>query len=163
MSLTDWISGFRELHERAKKGELIEARLEEYQQAREELAAALVAAQRLTIPEGESARRVLRVARAVQVTLEMSSGPQKGMTVDLSQSGFGALLGKPPEPSENVGVQLRLPGDANLLVARARAQNSRRQGGTYRVSFVFEELPKEDADRLGYAIFDTALAQLTGP
>ncbi len=162
MGLNDWIKGFRELHELAKKGDLSAARLGEYQEAREELAAALVGAQRLQIPEGESARRVLRVARAVQITLEMTGGLQKGMTVDLSQSGFGALIGKAPEPKESVGVQLRLPGDPNLLLVRARAQNSRRQGGTYRVSFVFEEMPKEDAGRLGFAIFDTVLAQLAG-
>jgi len=46
------------------------------------------------------------------------------------------------------------------LVARAKTQGLKRQGGTYRVSFVFEPLLEADADRLGFAIFDTALSQL---
>lgn len=160
MGLADWIKGFRALHEKAKQGLLGSAEAAEYLRAREELARALLGAQRLSVPEGESARKMLRVARACQVTIDLASGSQKGMTVDLSQSGFGAIIGKPPDQGETVGLQLRLPGDPTPLVARAKTQGLKRQGGTYRVSFVFEPLLEADADRLGFAIFDTALSQL---
>ncbi len=48
MSLADWLAAFRELHEKAHRGELAPRERAAYHAGRDELARALLAAQRLT-------------------------------------------------------------------------------------------------------------------
>src|SRR5260370_29367787 len=77
MSLQEWLTEFRVLHDKARSGTLSDYDAKLYKDGREELAAALVQAQRLTRKPEESAREALRVARAVQVDLELNSGKQR--------------------------------------------------------------------------------------
>src|SRR5690242_3262697 len=94
MGLEDWLRVFRTLHEQAKKGELSGTDAEDYRSGCDELSRALIAAQKLTLRPGEVPRRVLRVPRAVQVTLETKLVSVRTMTIDVSVAGFSALLGK---------------------------------------------------------------------
>ncbi len=64
MSFQEWLAEFRVLHGKARSGELSNYDAKLYKDGREELAAALVQAQRLTRKPEESAREALRVARA---------------------------------------------------------------------------------------------------
>src|SRR5260370_34323816 len=63
MGVQEWLVEFRVLHDKARSGELSDYDAKLYKDGREELAAALVQAQRLTRKPEESAREALRVER----------------------------------------------------------------------------------------------------
>src|SRR5512140_1123356 len=110
LSLAEWMKGFRELHERARSKKLSADEVSEYRSARDELARALLSAQRLTVKPGENPRSSLRVARALQVDLDMITSKARAITVDLCTGGFACLLAKAPSMGDEVGFSLRLPG-----------------------------------------------------
>jgi len=137
MALLEWLTEFRVLHDKARSDNLSDHDAKLYKDGREQLAAALVQAQRLTRNPEESARQALRVARAVQVDLELNSGKQRVVTLDIS------IEGKDP------------------IVARAKVVATVRQAAAnHRVSFAFEGLPERDTERLSILVFDTALSRL---
>lgn len=162
MGLAEWLENFRELHERARAGKLSVAELRGYHDGRDELATALIAAQRLTLNPALPARHSLRVARAVQVDFAMPGGKERCMTLDLSLSGFAAMMGKQPSLTMPLDVTLRMP-DGVPLEARVLVQGARRQGASHRVSFAFKQLLPADEERLGFVVFDVALSLLRKP
>jgi hypothetical protein len=164
MGLQEWLTEFRVLHDKARSGTLSDYDAKLYKDGREELAAALVQAQRLTRKPEESAREALRVARAVQVDLELNSGKQRVVTLDICIGGFSTMMGVPPEPNEAVGVTMRMPeGKDHPIVARAKIVATKRQAAAnHRVSFAFERLPESDTERLSILVFDTVLSRLGG-
>jgi PilZ domain len=159
MDLGQWLQGFRSMHERARSGSLKPAERAEYLGAREELARALVAAQRLTVQPGQTPRSTLRVARALQVDLESPVRKDRLTTFDVSLGGFSALLTKAPAADEELTATLRLPGD-EPLTCRTVVAATKVQPGNVRVSFAFRGLAEPDRERLEVAIFDAVLAQL---
>jgi hypothetical protein len=161
MSLADWLRAFRALHEKAKKGELSGTQAEEYRAGCDELSRALIAAQRLTLRPGEVPRRALRVALALQVTLETKVSSVRGMTNDVSVAGFSVLLGKAPAPQEELTATLRIPG-AEPLVAAVVPGDVKPQPGSVRAAFLFQRLPDPARQRLEVLVIDTALSQLAG-
>lgn len=159
--LADWLLRFRDLHERARRGQLRDAELQLYRSGRDELARALLAAQRLTVKPGETPRQALRVARALQLDLELATGRQRAITLDLSTGGFATLLAKAPPLGEDCGYSMRIPA-AEPLVGRARVSDAKPLTGNVRVAFQFVALSADDRERLELFIFDTVLAQLQG-
>ncbi len=159
MSLGDWLRLFRALHERAKKGGLSAEDAEAYRGGCDELARALMAAQRLAAKPGEAPRHALRVARAVQVDLETPISHVRAMTVDLGVTGFSVLLAKPPSPGEEQTATLKLP-DRPPLVTPVLPGETRPQTGSVRVSFAFRKLADADRAALELLVIDTALSQL---
>src|SRR5260370_2078709 len=109
MSFQEWLAEFRVLHDKARSDTLSDYDAKLYKDGREELAAALVQAQRLTRKPEESAREALRVARAVQVDLELNSGKQRVVTLDICIAGFSTIIVVPPHPNEGGGVAIRMP------------------------------------------------------
>jgi hypothetical protein len=158
-SLSEWISAFRELHERARRGALTPSELVAYRSGRDELARALLAAQRLTLKSGETPRQALRVARALQVELDLPTARQRALTIDVSTGGFSVLLDRGPPVGDDMGISLRLPA-ADPVVCRARIIDARPQGAHVRVAARFEGMPAGDRERLELFVFDTVLAQL---
>jgi hypothetical protein len=159
MDLGQWLAAFRTLHEKARKGALSERESREYQAGRDELARALVAAQRLTLQPTQAPRQALRVARALQVELESPVRKDRLTTFDLSLGGFSALLARAPAHDEVLTATLRLPG-TEPLTARVKLAGTKQQTGNVRVSFAFGELAGKDQERLELAIFDAVLSQL---
>lgn len=159
MSFSDWLKRFRALHAKARAGELDRRDLAGYQAARDDLARALLAAQRLTLDEGRAPRRSLRVARALQADLEFDDGTVRALTLDVSAGGFATRLAKPPRVGEEPRVMLRVPGGEPLR-ATARALEVKPLGGTYRVGFQLVGLSEEDTERLELFVFDAVLQQL---
>ncbi|HET7824348.1 MAG TPA: PilZ domain-containing protein [Anaeromyxobacter sp.] len=159
--LAEWLQRFRQLHEKARRGPLQGAELEAYRAGRDELARALLAAQRLALRPGETARRALRVARALQVDLDLVTSRERAVTIDLSTGGFACLLAKGPPVGEEVGFSLRLPA-SDLLVGRARVQDVKVLPGNARVSFAFVNQDEEEKERIEMFVFDTVLAHLQG-
>lgn len=161
-SLAQWLLEFRGLHEKARQGRLRDAEAVRYVAARDELARALLAAQRLALKPGETPRRALRVARALQADLDLPTSRVRAPTLDLSTGGFSCLLARAPPLGDELGFTLRIPG-AEPLSGRARVQDVRPREGNVRVSFMFTALPDAERERMELLVFDTVLAQLAVP
>jgi hypothetical protein len=162
VNLSEWLNGFKDLHERAKSRTLDAKDLATYHAAREELAGVLVSAQRLSLQPGQKARRALGTARALQVDIEFGSRTMRGLTQQVSAGGFAALLSPWPLRGESVQVALRLPG-SEMVKATARVVEVREQGGNARVSFEFVNLGEAEVERLEMFVFDAVLEQFQGP
>src|SRR5512142_1487654 len=161
LSLAEWMKGFRDFHERARSGKLGPDDLQTYRAARDELARALLSAQRLTVKPGETPRAALRVARALQVDLDMLTSSARAITVDLCTGGFACLLAKAPPSGDEIGYSLRLPG-TEPLTGKVRVADIKPQQGNVRVSFQFVGMSGEERERVELFVFDTVLAQLAG-
>jgi hypothetical protein len=159
MSLREWLILFKATHEKARNGALSGEALAAYRSGRDELARALLGAQAASIRPGETPRRVLRVARALQADLEWSVDKVRAVTQDVSSGGFSALLAKSPPTDEEVRVQLRLPG-AEMVSARARVVGAQTQPASVRVSFAFSQLGPAERDKVEFVVFDTVLSQI---
>jgi hypothetical protein len=160
MSLADWLRVFRTLHERAKKHELQGQDEADYRAGCDELARALIAAQKLTLKPGEAPRHVLRVARALQVTIEGRVTQVRATTLELSVAGFSALLGKAPPHDDELVAQLRVPGVEKPITLPVTAGEARPLGGAVRVAFLFGKLPDDVRATFELLVMDTALAGL---
>ena len=160
VSLAEWIQAFRELHEKARRAQLSKQEEVAYRAGRDELARALLAAQRLTVKPGETPRQSLRVARALQVDLDLLTSSARAITIDLSTGGFSCLLAKQLPPGDEVGFSLRIPA-SEPLAGRVRVTDVKAQQGNVRVSFQFLGLEAADRERMELFVFDAVLAQLT--
>jgi hypothetical protein len=155
-----WVEQFRALHARARKGQLGEDEKRRYVAAREQFARALTAAQGMSLPPGQSARRNFRVAQGLQVDLNLPSEQIRSITLDVSVGGFSVMMHKPPAETELHGFSLRLPGNAEPVVGRAKVVSVQRKLGTHRVSFAIQGLAEKDAERLEMTLFDLALERI---
>jgi hypothetical protein len=160
MSLKEWLTRFQAQHQRARAGTLDADGWASYRAGREELARALMAAQKASLKPGEAARQGLRVARAIQADLEWSVEKVRVVTLDVSAGGFGALLARAPPSNEDVRVQLRMPGGEALL-AKARVVGVQVGATSSRVSFCFSEIGAAERERMEMLVYDTVLSQLT--
>ncbi len=159
--LSEWLLAFRQLHEKARRNQLPDRDLQAYRAGRDELARALLAAQRLALRPGEIPRRALRLARALQVDLDLVTSRERAVTIDISTGGLSCLLAKGPPVGEEVGFALRIPA-SEPLAGRARVQDVKVLPGNVRVSFAFLGVSEADRERLELFVFDTVLAQLQG-
>lgn len=159
MSITDWLRVFRTLHEKAKQGGLGPEDADAYRAGCDELARALMSAQRLAAKPGEAPRHAIRVARAVQVDLETPVSKVRAMTVDLGVTGFSAILAKVPPAGEALTATMKLPGHGPL-VAPVVPADSKSQPGSVRVAFTFRKLADADRAALELLVIDTALSQI---
>src|SRR5215208_4906973 len=159
MRLAEWLSGFKALHAKARSGDLAADERGSYLAAREELARALLVAQRLQAREGQSSRMTLRVSRALQLDLLVDGLKVRALTLDLSAGGFGALLAAPLEVGKRVSLSLRMPA-GDPLEAHARVAGAIPQAGSARVAFAFEGLGPAQVERLEVVVFDTVLEQM---
>jgi hypothetical protein len=159
MGLAAWIASFRKLHEGHKRGALSAGDEGTYLEGREELARALLAAQRLTTRPEETKRKALRAACALQADIELERGSDRVMTLEIGVGGFGALFAKGPPVGEEVSFSLRVPG-GDPLTGRARIVDVKQLPGNARVSFAFTRLADEDRERIETLVFDTVLAHL---
>ena len=156
--LRAWIAGFRWLHEKARIGSLPPEEATAYHEAREDLAAMLVAAQRLTLNPGQPAREALRVARALPLELEMASGQARVQTLDISARGFSSVLSRALQPHEIVEFSLRLA--SGPVKGRAEVASIQQHDASIRVSFKIIGATPEDTERMGSEVMDAALEQL---
>ncbi len=161
MSLAEWLTTFRDMHERGRRGQLNPREAAVYKAGRDELARALLAAQRLTVKPGETPRQALRVSRALQIELDMPTAHQRAVTIDVSTGGFSTLLSRAPSLGEEVRYSLRMPA-SDPLTGQCRVTDVKAQTGNVRVSFQFVGITPEERERIEVFVFDTVLAQLVG-
>src|SRR5690242_14398510 len=127
MELKDWLTTFRAMHEQAKAGTLTPKEMADYKAGRDDLARALLAAQRANLKAGEIPRRTIRASKALQVDLEMGDEKIRGLTLDISAGGFAMLVAKRPTVSEGKYV-LRLPG-GDTVAGRLQLVEAKQQPG----------------------------------
>lgn len=159
MRLVEWITGFRAMHEHARRGTFGSGERAAYLAAREELARALLAAQRVQAKPGQSAREALRVSRALQATVTLDEDQVRTVTLDLSVGGFGALLARPVAVGTKGKVTLRLPGN-ELVTGAVRVAGISSGLGSSRVAFAFEHIDPADLEKLELVVYDTLLDQM---
>lgn len=159
-SLNDWIAGFCATHAKAKEGKLNAAEQAAYLQARDQLAAALLAGQRLNLKPGENPRRALRVARGLQVELELPSGLVPAITQDISVGGLSALVPAAPPVGTRILFKLKLGRNVDPVSGGAKVVAAIDAKGAARISLQFEELASADRDRVEMVVFDGVVAQL---
>lgn len=161
-SLAQWLLDFRALHDRARQGQLRDGELARYRSGRDELARALLGAQRLALKPGETPRRALRVARALQADLDLVTSRVRAMTIDISTGGFSCPLTRAPPLGDEIGFTLRLAG-GDPLSGKARVQDVKPREGSVRVAFMFTSLGEAELERMELFVFDTVLSQLAIP
>src|ERR1700716_3427493 len=125
MRLRAWIAGFRWLHQKARQEPLTAEEAEAYREAREDMAAMLLAAQRLALTPGEIARAALRVVRQLPVSLQLSSGKVGAEALDISMGGFSTVLDRSFPPGEIATFSLLLADGP--LTGRARVASAHEQ------------------------------------
>lgn len=156
MDPSEWLAGFRVTHQRAKAGQLKPEERARYLAMREELARSLVAAQGLSLPEGQNARKHFRVAQVFP--LEVANLYQT-VTKELSRAGFSALITGTLKANDSVDFQLTLGRGTEPVTGKARVVSVVRQAGNSRVSFAIEAMGAEGEERLELALFDAVLAR----
>ena len=158
--LTEWLLGFRALHEKARRGRLLGPEAARYRAAREELARAFLAAQRLQLKPGETPRSSVRVSRALSVELGLAA-KQRVTTADLSTGGFSCVVPAKVAPAlgAEIGFALKLPGGV-ALAGRARVKDVKPVPGNVRLSLMFSAVSDSDRERMETLVVDTILAQL---
>jgi hypothetical protein len=165
MGTSDWpglaerIAAFRRLHEDVREGAHDAAALRAYEREREAIAQALLAAQRLSIAPGQTARHALRVAHALPVELALAE-PVSTTTIDLAVGGFAVLLAKPLRVAQSVAFALDLEAQAVVLRGRARVVSLQRKGRPFRVALAFENLEAAQTRWVSLEVFDAALATM---
>jgi hypothetical protein len=162
MELKLWLDQFSRLHAKARAGKLSQSEQVSYLERRDELARALVAAQRLSVLPGQTPRQALRVARALQIDLELPGGRVRAMTQNISSGGFAALLGQLPNEAESIGFSLKQPGAPEPILGRCRVRDIQKRAGNHLVSFAFEALSPEAQERIEMTLFDAVMEQFEG-
>jgi hypothetical protein len=157
-SLGEWILGFRKLHGKAGKGQLSASEGVAYYRGRNELAKLLYGLQQLTLQPGQIPRQWIRISHPIQVAIEVRGGVVHATTMDLSLSGFAALLDKDPAATEPVSFVLQVP--SGEIRGQARVVESKLLSPGARVAFNFQGLAEGDRERLELFIFDIVLSKL---
>jgi hypothetical protein len=131
-----------------------------YMQARADLGAMLVLAQRLEIRADDGARQAVRVARAVPIEFDLRSGKTSSLTQDVSVSGLSALVGDAPPVRTLLSFRMKLGRDAQPVVGRCRVVANIPLRGSVRMAATFEELAQEGRSRIETLVYDTICAEL---
>ncbi|HEY2512479.1 MAG TPA: PilZ domain-containing protein [Polyangiaceae bacterium] len=149
---------FRELHQRAMKGALAAGERGEYDEAKEQFARALCAAQGQRLDPGQRPRSSFRVLVLFKVEVTLEGALQKAATMDVSAGGFSSLLGVAPPVGTETPFKMS-PSSKEAISGTAVVVGSakERTGQLYRVSFAFKELPAASAERLEEALIETVL------
>jgi hypothetical protein len=159
--LSESIAQFRTLHAYAKAATLTAAERQLYETGKRELVQIFVAAQRLALRPGETARRTLRIPLVLPVRLEFPAWQESAATTDLSCAGFGARLKRTVPIGTAARFSMILPGMKALTGLATVLWIGRQVGDTgARASFLFDDLSEPNRYRLEIVIFDDVLSIL---
>ena len=158
--LTQWLSEFCSWHARFKSGSLGVDELQAYMQARTDLGAILVLAQRLEIRVGGGARQAVRVARAVPIDFDLPAGKSSSLTQDISASGLSALVGEGPAVGTLVPFRLKLGRDIPAIAGTCRVVANIPVKGSVRMASTFQEISEEGRSRIETLVFDGICSEI---
>jgi hypothetical protein len=160
MKLQDWLQEFCKIHERATGGALSPAERTGYLEARDELARALLNAQRIALLPGQKPRQSLRAALALPVSLHLQAGKLGCITQDISAGGFSVILSRISSGETVVPFSLKLAREGAPIEGKARIAGAASTAVSGRVGFAFTDLSPEAAERIEIVVFDAVVAQL---
>ena len=158
--LTYWLAQFCSWHDKFKEGSLGVTLLPAYMQARADLGAMLVLAQRLEIRANDGARQAVRVARAVPIEFDLHTGKTSSLTQDLSTSGLSALVGEAPAVGTLAPFRLKLGRDTQPVVGRCRVVANIPLRGSVRMAATFEDLAQDGRSRIDTLVYDAICAEI---
>jgi PilZ domain-containing protein len=159
MGLDQWLTQFCKLHDQARNGTLHNSERNRYNDARDELARALLKAQRIALQPAEIPRQTLRAALALSISLHLPGGVVQILTRDISSGGFSVKLANLPPNGTVVPFTLRLSGK-DTLEGRAKLISATPAAEGRRASFSFEKLAPDLVERIEMTVFDAVVAQL---
>lgn len=162
MDLAQWLTEFRALHQKARRNSLSAEEREVYYAGRNELARAILAAQRMSLQPGLTPRQALRASLALPIEMEIHGRMRPHLTMDISAGGFSAILAEAPAPDEAIRFSLRLPAETEPINGDALCVQSVRQPGRSRCCFRFETVSRADRERVEMLVFDVLLDHLKG-
>jgi hypothetical protein len=129
-------------------------------QARADLGAMLVLAQRLEIRANDGARQAVRVARAVPIEFDLRNGKASSLTQDLSVSGLSALVGEAPAVGTLASFRLKLSRDTQPILGCCRVVANIPLRGSVRMAATFEELAQDGRSRIETLVYDAICAEI---
>ena len=141
MDASQWIAGFRSVHQLVRSGGATEADGEQHRGMCEELARSMMASQGQRLADG-----VNNLYRAV--------------TREVSCTSFSAVLPDGFKVGQLVTFSLQLGRGAEPITGQARATEVVKQKGSARVAFTIEVIGKAASAQLELALFDAVLARL---
>lgn len=160
MGLQQFVAELAVLHAKAKKGQLTPPERLEYERDRDELATALVNAQRIALKPGEMPRRALRIGRVLALELVAGGTTTKAITLEISSGGFSINVSSTPAPWANgVAFKLKLP-DGREITGDAVVVNAAQTPTHTRVGFSIKTISEEDREALTRAVFDDVLGKM---
>ena len=157
--LRQWLSQFCAWHDQYREGELPADLLVPYTEARSDLCATLVVAQRLDLRAG-GGRQALRVERALPVCFEVGAAKISAITQDISTSGLSALVGRAPPVGTSIAFQLKLGREVTPVVGRCRVVAAIPMEGSVRMAVTFEEMGNEDRAHVEDVVLDAICAEI---
>jgi hypothetical protein len=157
--LKHWLSQLCTWHEQYRKGELDAEFLAPYTEARADLSATLVLAQRIEICAG-GVRQALRVARAIPVEFDLPAGKTSALTQDISVSGLSALVGETAVVGTQLSFRLKLGRDVEAIAGRCRVVAVIPVEGSARMAVTFDEITNEARLRIENLVFDAICAEI---
>ena len=158
-TFNEYLTQFCERHDEFKRGTLpVDAR-DAYMQARHELCATLLMAQRLAIEPGASSRGALRVARAYQIEFGFPSGPVSAITNDISTSGLSALVAESPPTGTVLWMRLKI-GSGAVIVGRCQVVKVWPKQGSILMCVAFEGLPVDAREKIETVVCDVVVSEI---
>ena len=158
--LTNWLSQFCSWHADFKWGTLGADELPAYLQARADLGAILVLAQRLEIRTNDGARQAVRVARAVPVEFDLHNGKASSLTQDISATGLSALVGEAPSVGTLAPFRLKLGRDVQPIAGCCRVVANIPVRGSVRMAATFQEISQEGRSHIEALVFDAICSEI---
>ena len=159
---SQWLAELREAHDKARAGGLDAQALAAHLRERDQLLNTLLVAQQISFDYHRPVRQAMRISWALPITLALSSGQVRAVTLDVSAGGFSTLLGAQPPADEEIAFTLRLPGGESIS-GSARVVAATAQPGNVRASFSFAKVAEADVERVRAFLFEKVLGVLAPP
>ena len=160
MSLSYFVSRLADLHAKAKRNELTREEKIGYEADREDLAATILNAQKISLKPGESARGALRVNRVLPIELTSRGVTSKAVTLEISATGFAVMVSSiSTEWLDGVDFRLKLPGAVEVS-GKAKVASTNHSSAHVRAGFVIDEISDSDREQIGRIVFDDLLEKL---
>lgn len=146
------------LHDHAKQAPLDARDRYEYEDAKRRIASALCSAQHVALKPGQDVRSAFRVAVLHRIEVTLGGVAEKTATMDVSLSGFTALLSTNPAIGARATFKLVLPS-YEPIVGTCTVSGVQRTSTahSHRATFQFGRLRPIDAEYLENALFDALL------
>jgi hypothetical protein len=160
MGLTNFLDDLRGLHGKVTEGTASVEEQQSYQKGREDLALAILLAEKMQLKQKERARRSLRTPHECPVELRAGSSAAMGETIELSAFGFSMVLDTTaPEWRGPVAFRISLPKGGDVS-GEARMAGKNPPATRSREGFAITEISDAGREALANVVFEDLLSEL---